>query len=76
MTSKFDQGFLVFFDGGYNLELESSLTIVWVIESPESSSPFYMLTQRSLIQTVLTYSIGSAISYYIKKISKDGRRII
>ena len=31
---KFNQDFLVHFDGGHNLELEQSLTKVWAIERP------------------------------------------
>ena len=38
LASKFDQDFLAFFDGGYNLELEASLKKMRAIESPESSS--------------------------------------
>ena len=39
MTDVSPINFHVFFDGKYNLELEPSLTKVWAIESPESSSP-------------------------------------
>ena len=41
----------------------------------EPNPSFYMLPQRNFVQMGLTCSIGSAISYQVKKISTDGRRI-
>ena len=53
---KFDKDFLVYFDGGHKLELEQSLTKVWAIESPESSSPLLKdlgsISSNSLIRAL------------------------
>ena len=56
LGTELNQDFLVYFDGGHNLELEQSLTKVWVFESPESSSPLLKdlgsISSNSLIRAL------------------------
>ena len=56
LGTELNQDFLVYFDGGHNLELEQSLTKVWVFESTESSSPLSkdpgFISSNSLIRAL------------------------